>query len=360
MHDGRRAAALVATLTAVLGAAGCDASDGLLGFDVADCDLFSNKLFDGGPGRDGIPALMLPDIGGAEDVPILEPTDRVLGVVQNGAARAYPFVVMWWHEVVNDTLGGEPVLVTYCPLTGSGLAFDPRVGGETLEFGVSGLIYENNLMMFDRGTASLWSQLLTSARCGPLKVTPLDLVPIVETTWERWQALYPQTTVVTTNTGIERPYGQYPYGSYDLPDNQEFFFPSSPFNITRPPKELTLGVVQGDAAVGYPFRGLYNAGDHAAVNDTVAGRPIVVLWHGPSQTAIAYDRRLDGEALAFRVSAEDPELFEDVETGSLWRQTGAAIAGPLAGRQLAPLTDSYVVFWFAWTVFQRFPRLGVE
>ncbi len=177
-----RGRALWGMLIGAVGVAGCADPAGLAGFDIRDCELFSNKIFDGGPGRGGIPALTLPQVGTGADVPLLAPDDRVLGVVQLGAARAYPFIVMWWHEVVTDTLGGEPVLVTYCPLTGSGLAFDPRIGGEVLKFGVSGLIYENNLMMFDQETESLWPQLLTSARCGPLRGTALSVVPIVETT----------------------------------------------------------------------------------------------------------------------------------------------------------------------------------
>lgn len=351
----------LAATAVLLGLAACADPSGIAGFDVQDCDLFSDKIFDGGPGRDDIPALVHPEIVPASQAVDLEPTDRVLGVVRNGAARAYPFEVMWWHEVVNDTVGGEAVLVTYCPLTGSGLAFDPVIDGKVVEFGVSGLIFENNLVMFDRGTESLWPQLLTSARCGARSGTQLSLAPIVETTWERWQQLYPQTTVLTNNTGFSRRYGEYPYGSYDLPANQEFFFPGSPINITRPPKELTLGVLEGNAAVGYPFQGLFDLGNRAAVSDVINSRPIVVLWDGDSQTAIAYDRTVGGQVLQLTV-VDNPDAveFRDAETGSIWTQAGLAVSGDLEGSQLTPLDEAYVVFWFSWSVFHRFARLGVE
>ena len=173
-------------LPLVLAAAVAATACGGGGTEPTTCDLFSNLVFDGGVGRDGIPALTTPDIGTEDDEALLRDVDRILGVAINGTARAYPFFVLWWHEIVNDTLGGEPVLVTYCPLTGSGLAFDPRHDGRALNFGVSGLLFENNLMMFDRETESLWPQLLLGAGCGPERGAELRRVPVVETTWGEW------------------------------------------------------------------------------------------------------------------------------------------------------------------------------
>lgn len=321
------------------------------------CDLFSNLIFDGGVGRDGIPALTTPDIGTEEDEDLLRPDDRVLGVVINGTARAYPFFVMWWHEIVNDTLGGEPVLVSYCPLTGSGLAFDPRVNGELRNFGVSGLIFENNLMMFDRGTESLWPQLLLGARCGPERGAELRRIPVVETTWEAWKTAHPTSTVVTTNTGFNRDYGVYPYGNYDVPSNTRTLFPSSPFTATRPPKELVLGVAEGTDAVAYPTGVLEAMGTVAVVNDTVGGRPIVVTYDARSNTPVAFDARADGQTLTFAPGAADDTVLEDAETGSQWTTWGVAVSGPLAGTRLRQVTDAFPVFWFAWEVFYPETRL---
>ena len=138
------------------------------------CSIPLNEIFSGGVGRDDIPALVHPDLGAPGQTPAgLLDTDRVIGVVVNGAARAYPFPVMWQHEVVNDTLGGQPVLVSYCPLTGTGIAFDPRIDGQAREFGVSGVLYRSNLMMFDRESESLWTQMLLPVRRLPLFPGPL-------------------------------------------------------------------------------------------------------------------------------------------------------------------------------------------
>ncbi len=359
-----RLAILLTPLLAAASLAACSDSGGPADL-LVDCDLFSPFVFDGGVGRGGIPALSDPHVASAAAATFLTPEDRILGVVRNGMARAYPLIVMWWHEVVNDTLGGEPLLVSYCPLTGSGLAHDPWVNGTLHTFLVSGLIFENNLMMVDAETESVWPQLLASARCGPRKGAALQSVAIAETTWERWLELHPATTVVTTHTGFSREYGRYPYNDYAVPANDELLFPSSPFNITRNPKEPVLGVFEGDAEVVYPYFAMRDvtlaAGvDALALNDTLASRPIVVLWDTPSQTAIAYDRRANGETLTFRASAEHAGQYEDEETGSRWSQSGVALAGPLTGVALTPIARSYTAFWFAWSIFHRFARRGIE
>ena len=335
--------------------AGCSDSTDSGGLQ-AECSLFSDLVFAGGPGRDGIPALTRPEVVPASEANFRQ-TDRILGVELNGKARAYPLLVLWWHEIVNDTLGGEPMLVTYCPLTGSGLAFDPRIQGEAGSFGVSGLLFENNLMMFDRSTESLWPQLLLSAGCGPERGTALKRVPLVETTWGEWQAAHPTTTIVTTNTGFQRSYGAYPYGNYDVPTNSALLFPSSPFSAARPPKELVLGVHQGQASVAYPFGVLAKGGPVTAVNDTISGRPILVTFDSSSETARGFDRRANGEVLEFRVSQSDSTRLEDLQTGSLWTAAGTAVEGPLSRTQLLLLEDAYTLFWFAWSVFRPDTRL---
>ncbi len=330
------------------------------GFDL-DCSIPTSQLYSGQV-PDGIPALTFPRLLSAVDAPrAYNDDDRVLGVVINGAARAYPLLVLWWHEIVNDTLGGEPVLVTYCPLTGSGLAFDPRVRGRVRNFGVSGFLYENNLVMFDRlsggGTESLWSQLLMVAQCGAEKGTELARVPVVETTWGRWRQLYPETSVLSKATGHTRNYGQYPYGNYDDPDNPSLLFPSSQWNPARPPKELVLGVRSGSAAGAYPFGVLDTTAASIVVNDTLGGKPILVTFHQPSRTARAYFRELEGQLLEFDIS--DPENFTltDRQTGSTWNELGQATAGPLAGKRLPPVTDSWTMFWFAWSIFYPETRI---
>jgi hypothetical protein len=316
------------------------------------CLISSDEIFDAGVGRDGIPALDFPESVAAPAASgFMHDTMRVIGVEVNGEARAYPLFLFWWHEIVNDTLGGQQVLVSYCPLTGSGLAFDPAFDGKARIFGVSGLLFENNLVMFDRETESLWVQMLMGAQCGPERGAPLFRIPVVETTWGHWKALHPATAVITDQTGFDRPYGAYPFGGYDEPDNDVTLLPSSPWNRKRPPKELTLGVKVGLAAAAYPFGVLEELGPVAAVNDQVGPQPILVTWVGAARTARAFARRVGGRALSFDVAEASILTFRDRETGSTWDAGGEAVSGPLRGERLKPLEDAWTLFWFAWSVY---------
>ena len=323
------------------------------------CNIANAAIFDGGPGRDGIPALNVPELERNQDALFMNENDRVLGVEINGAARAYPLFILWRHEIVNDTLGGESIVVTYCPLTGSGIVFNPLIDGRVKNFGVSGLLYENNLIMFDRQTESLWNQMLLGGNCGPERGTELQRVPVVETTWGHWRRTHGQTTVLTTNTGYDVNYGVYPYGNYDDPHNDVVFFPWSTWSPVRLPKEPVLGVFEGEDAKAFPFFELERFGSAVALNDTVGGRPILVTYHVVLKTARGFDRQVDGQTLTFTVSNPDARTFTftDLETGSSWDANGYAWSGPLAGTQLQALEDSYTVFWFAWSIYYRQTRL---
>ncbi|MBI4502047.1 MAG: DUF3179 domain-containing protein [Gemmatimonadetes bacterium] len=324
---------------------------------VLDCSPQSKNVFDGGPGKDGIPALNRPHVVEAAAATFLRDEDRVLGFEVDGTARAYPLIVLWWHEAVNDTLGGTPVLVTYCPLTGSGLAFDPRIDGPPRSFGISGLLFENNMILFDRETNSLWNQLLLGAQCGPARGTELKRVPVVETTWGQWRAWHPQTTTVSTSTGHNRPYGEYPYGDYAQPNNEFRLFPGSPYSGAREPKELVLGVQDGAVSAAYPLEALRLRGLTVALNDTLNDRPIVVTYGAVHRSAWAFDRRLDDRTLTFSVPDPPSALLVDAETGSSWDLAGRAVSGPLQGRRLRPVADAYTLFWFAWSIFHPDTRL---
>ncbi len=346
----------VATGTAVLTACSSSSSsttgsDGQ--FDLT-CNIPVENLFFGGVARDGIPALTVPEFVNPGAADVLGAGARVLGVAVDGEARAYPLGILWWHEVVNDVVGSVPVLLTYCPLTGSGIAFDPFIDGVVRNFGVSGLLHENNLIMFDRQTETLWNQMLLGGTCGLDRGKAFELLPIVETTWGHWKAMYPNTTVITTNTGfVDLPYGSYPYGNYDAPNNRSTLFPSSPFSSERPPKELVLGVQSGTNAVAYPFGELAEAGDAVALNETFVDTPILVTYTVAENTALAFDRRVNGQELTFTVADSVAMTLVDAETGTTWSAAGEALSGPLAdeGARLTQLADAYVVFWFAWSIY---------
>jgi hypothetical protein len=228
------------------------------GFDLATALVPREKIVSGGMVTDALPpldepkAITLAELAGLETIgrgKYLVPTDKVIAVVLNGAARAYPLRVLVWHEVVNDTVGGIPIVVTYNPLSEGIAVFDRRVAGETLTFGVSGLLYQSNLLMYDRRTErageSLWSQLQARAIAGPAAASAraLSLVPFALARWSDWQADRPETTLLAPVAGDGTKYGQDVYGSYFNSD--ELRFPVEPLPPAGPLGRKTRVFVAG-------------------------------------------------------------------------------------------------------------------
>ena len=321
------------------------------GSGVSDlsCSIPQSQILNGGPGKDGIPALNNPTfvpVGGA-GTGYLQDTDRVVGIVLESGPLALPLNIFWWHEIVNLEEGNSAISVTHCPLTGSSMAFD-RAVVEGARFGVSGLLFQNNLIMYDRNTGeSLWPQMLRGARCGPADGTALPMVPVIEMTWEGWRTLHPNTHVISGNTGYGRDYTSYPYGSYDNPGNSSLLFGGS-VDDRRPPKERVLGIPLGSGGVAFPYGALEETGPVAAVHTDLQGEPHVVLWDRDRQAAMAYRPRIDGEDLTFSVALG--QIVDD-QSGSVWGVDGVAIQGPMAGKRLEPISDAFVAFWFAWPTF---------
>jgi Protein of unknown function (DUF3179) len=320
------------------------------GSTLALCDLPASLTAQGGF-PEGIPALTEPALVTADLADFLFDEDRVLGVVVSGEARAYPHNILWSHEVANDRFGDQWVTVSFCPLTGSGLAMDATVAGKRVEFGVSGLLFANNLVMYDRISEDIFGpQLSVVGKCqGFASVTP-TLIPVREMSWGKWKELYPATKVLSDQTGYNRNYRFYPYGSYDELGSNDLLF-TMPTDNSRPIKERVLGIRTSESdGKGYPFGELASLGDHAAVNDFSGGSPVVVFYDADDgEAAMAYGARVGGQTLTFEGT---PDGWRDTETGSSWTLSGAAVAGPLAGNRLEPLANSYVVFWFAWRHFQ--------
>ncbi|NBB73761.1 MAG: DUF3179 domain-containing protein [Bacteroidetes bacterium] len=348
----------------VLVLAGCDSTSGpssgsgLFEDPSSDaCDIPASNLVSGGVPKDGIPALTDPTFvdPGASQASYLDASSRVIGLVVDGEAYAIPHNILWHHEIANLNFESIQLAVTYCPLTGSSLAFDRAVidGGE---FGVSGLLFNNNLTMYDRTSQeSLWPQMNREAGCGPRSGSDLTMYPIMETTWDGWQALYPETQVVSGQTGFNRNYqpSGYPYGNYEEPNNDRLLF-SAPIDDRRPPKERVLGVPgtsepSRSAGVAYPFGELNDGTPVTVVNDDVADGPIVVLWSQAAQGAMAFRPVVDGQLTTFE--DRNGEIV-DVATESVWNVRGEAISGPMQGAQLEPVRQTYVAFWFAWALFQ--------
>jgi len=344
-------AALVAGLVVAGSCQGSDLGTAPLatGGDAPDliCSFSKAELFDGGVGRDGIPALTDPPLvfHREDEASYLRDDDRVIGLVVEGDPIAIPLNILWWHEIVNLEVGGRRLAVTHCPLTGSSLAFDREpLGG--VELGVSGLLYRNNLIMYDRSDdESLWPQMLRGAACGSKSGTGLTEFPVMEATWQGWRVLFPGSRVVGSNTGSEADYRVYPYGDYNRLGNSELLFPMEQVDRRRPLKERVLGIPDGeDGGRAYPFGALEALGRVVVVDEGAR----VVFWSQDAQAAMAYRPLIEGEWLTFEVF--DGKIT-DLETGSTWEISGTASAGPLAGRRLEPVAEAYVAYWFAWAAF---------
>ena len=326
-----------------------------------------SEFEDGGPPRDGIPPIDQPEAGAlASGDRFLSPREPVIAVELNGEARAYPEQILVWHEIVNDRLGGRPIAVTYCPLCNSALAFDRRVGGRTLSFGTTGKLRNSDLVMWDRQTQSWWQQFSGTALVGHYtgaQLRPLDAQVLG---WAQFKASYPRGSVLLRPKGFDRPYGTNPYVGYDADSGARPQLYGGRLDPRLPPLERVVAVFAGRDAIVAPFSTLARRPVIAA---SVGGRPVVILYaRGVASaldksaiarsrdvgTAGAFDARIRGRTLRF--TANGPNRFRDLQTGSTWDVSGRALAGPLRAARVRPLRHDEQ-FWFALAAFVPHARL---
>lgn len=284
--------------------------------------------------------------------PRLRENDTVIGVARAGEARAYPLRILNWHEVVNDTFG-EPIIVTYCPLCRSAIVAERTIDGELAQFGVSGLLFKNDLVMYDSVTDSLWSQILATAINGPMTGERLEFLPFTLTTLEEWRDTHPETSVLrpppesTTITDREtvRDYTTNPYVGYQDGDAIGLDETVEDFDDGRlHPKTQVLGIEFEGVARAYSVDDIQQTG---LLEDEVNGLPVVVTTAGDEE-AIAWVRCVDDTVLEFDVLNDD--LLSG--GGSRWdRTTGVAVDGPHEGTQLDQANAVSGLFWFAWLDF---------
>ncbi len=329
--------------------------------DLACGSLDPFFLADGGVGRDGIPALTDPVFVNAQSplAAYIPEEARVIGVFFGDEALAIPHNLMYRHEIVNLNRGGTQIAVTYCPLTGSALAFD-RADIDGAEFGVSGLLYQANLIMYDRSSPnSLWPQMFGAARCGPKDGQTLTRYPVVELTWRAWKSLYPNSEVVGTEAGGD--YERNPYGpTYDLATNGNYLgFPIPRLDNRRSPKERVLGLPDDGrgTSLAFPFGAMAGQGEAWVQAFDYAGAPAVVFWNADAASAVSLRPVLNGQQMTFQVVGN--RIIDDA-TGTQWSVTGRGVLGDLAGSQLEVIADSYVAFWLPWVAFNSGTQLMVE
>ena len=258
------------------------ASQRKIPFDVSGALVPLNEIRSGGPPKDGIPALTNPAVIAASEVDFLQENDRVIGLLQDNLARAYPLKILNYHEIVNDSLGEISVAVTYCPLCDSAAAFDRLLDERPVEFGVSGLLYNSNVLMYDRsqGVESLWSQVKAKAIAGPCSGDSLEALPFELTTWSAWQSRYPDTTVMSIETGHLRRYDRNPYRSYF--ESDRLMFPAQPEDSRLPAKQRVLGAWSGDQTLAVPASAFSES--RPKLDTTLDGKRLSVEFEADCQT----------------------------------------------------------------------------
>ena len=333
------------------------------GIRLIDLDELSQ-----GAARDAIPAISGPRYWTLDEAAQVYSDDVPLVQVNvNGDVRGFPLEIMTWHEIVNDTIGGIPVTVTFCPLCNTAIAFESQIGEEILKFGVSGLLRNSDLVMYDRNTESLWQQSSGRAIVGAMVGARLKYLPASVVSLGQLSKAYPDAIVMSRDTGWFREYGQNPYRGYDNPEEggpYGFFFDRDSIDERLPPAERVVSIEgPSGAAIAYAWSTLSSVG---VLHDAFDGIELVVFWtpgvHSILDTGIiarardvgttaVFETALDGRTLSFAPNpADEGQTFIDEQTGSVWDIFGRAIKGELAGSELTRVIHSDH-FWFAWQAF---------
>ena len=324
-----------------------------------------DEILSGGPPRDGIPSIDHPKFVSPKEASAwLKDNEPVIALEVNGVARAYPIQIVIWHEIVNDVIGGVPVAVTFCPLCNSAIVFDRRLDAQVFEFGVSGLLRNSDLIMYDRSTESLWQQFTGEGIVGKMAGAELTWLPASLISYADFRQTYPDGQVLSRETGFGRSYGSNPYVGYDNIEETPFLFDGIP-DDRLPPMARVVTVSIGDQHVAYPYAVLVRKN---VIADHVAGQDVVVFYEPGTASALdartiadsrdvgatnVFDPVLDGQRLSFR---REGDHFVDDQTGSNWNILGVATSGPLAGKHLTPVIHADH-FWFSWAAFRPDTRI---
>ncbi len=322
-------------------------------------DIPRQEVLSGGPGKDGIPALLNPRMIDAREATYLRDNDLVVGYKRGQDIRAYPHGMLNWHEIINDEVDGIPLAIVYCPLTGTATGWDRTLNGMVTTFGVSGLLYNSNVIPYDRLTGSYWSQLRLNSVNGRMRGHQVKTFNTIETTWKTWKMLFPETRVQSTATGYNRSYDYYPYGDYQT-NNQNLIFPFKPHDSRLDAKEKVMAVIINGKAKAYRFKS-FSEGYLHVVEDNHENKPLVVAGSKAHRFLVAFERMLpDGTLLKFYPVTQGKELsgnalLKDNE-GNVWDAFGIAVEGPRKGQSLnTPLT--IVGYWFSFGAF--YPGLDI-
>jgi len=321
-------------------------------FGLTEWIVDRNEIIDGGPGIDGIPSIDNPRFTIASDVTYLDDTRRVTGIRIGDDLRAYPHQILDQHEIVNDTFEGvTSVAITFCPLTGTSIAVNRNLGGNNIQFGVSGLLFRNNLIMYDRFTASLWSQMQLRSIGGDMRGNDADVIQLIETTWETWKTMYPDSKVLNRDTGFNRNYGIFVYGADYTTNHKRILFPVRNDDPRLNRKDRVHALIPDNAnessnVKAYPIQAFGNETtiirDHFMLNDfLIAGNARLDIINA-FKLVTEFEKNLE------LTPADDsflPVVFSD-QHGNFWDIFGYAVSGPNQGKQLTE-ARSYTGYWYA-------------
>lgn len=339
--------------------------------DFSRATVSYEEIIAGGPPKDGIPSIDEPQfIPIGEAAQWLAPQEAVLvaGVSDDSPAsettesrvRIYPLQILMWHEIVNDTVGGVPIAVTYCPLCNTGIVFLRRYDGRVLEFGTTGRVRFSNLIMYDRQTESWWQQASGTAIAGRYAGGTLRILPVLNLSWREARSRYPEAQVLSRDTGYSKPYGRNPYSGYDQSE-RPFLYRGPEAADDHSPMERVYAVKAGGEWQAYPYTQLRR---RRVIQETVGGQPVAVFWQSgqasPLESSELAAGRDVGSANSFVPRADGRELefrlregrIIDLQTGSRWDASGTAVSGPLAGMRLEPVPGTRH-FWFSWNAFRE-------
>ena len=307
----------------------------------------------GGVPLDGIPAIDDPESVPADTARFMRDTDTVFGVRVGGEHRAYPVKVLSWHELLNDSVGGQPITLSFCTLCGSGILYSAVDDeGNRLLFGTSGLLYRSNKLMFDRATLSLWSNLTGEAVVGThaTQGSRLTMLPMTLTRWDAWRGRHPDTTVMVPDPAAAQRTGyRYVEGAADQARaGVEFPVWRQSDALERNARIYALRI--GGEAKAYPLEKLRA---ERLVHDTLGGVPIVLVVDADSGAVRAYER--GGRRFATHDAAAPLRQLR-AEDGSTWWIGEDGLAPDESGN-LLPRVPGHVAYWFGWYAF--YPETAV-
>lgn len=333
--------------------------------DFCNTTVPISEIISGGPPPDGIPPIDNPNFESIESASAwLQPQSPVLVFAHNGIARAYPLAIMTRHEIVNDEIDGLPIAVTYCPLCNSGIVFERRIEDVTIRLGVSGLLRNSDMVMWDDVSQTWWQQFTGEGIVGEYAGETLTMLSSAMVGFGAFVEQYPEGEVLTRESGYgTNRYGSNPYFGYDS-TTQPFLF-TGELDTRLPATERVLAGVIGGEPIAYPFTILSVM---KVINDGVGGKSVVAFWQSGATSALD-DSNIDasrdvGMAMLFNATLDDVtytfrydrgQILDD-QTNSVWNVFGTAIEGELAGAQLRQeLAAPH--FWFAWAAFKPDTRI---